>query len=323
MSTILLEGYFMHLIINIPCYNEEQTLPLVLNELPKKIQGIKKITIQIVDDGSTDKTVEIARKYKCDIVSHKENMGLGIAFKHGVEAALQKKADIMVNTDADNQYPSEYIAALVKPVVSGNADVVISNRQTWTVSHFSIIKKFFQWFGSTLVRKITDTEVKDAVSGFRAYNRESLLRLNVQTQFSYVLDTIMQCSMKHLRMESVDITINPPTRKSRLFKNMFQHMKKSGFNLIKIFFIYRPFVAFMWTSFILMVPAVLIMLRFLYYYIINSGAAGHIQSLIAASILFITSVLFFALGIIVTLIKYNRELVEEQLYLQKRLFYKF
>ena len=167
-----------------------------------------------------------------------------------MEVALENGADIMVNTDADNQYPSSYIPALIKPIIDGEADVTIGNRQTWKVKHFSPIKKFFQWFGSSLVRKMTKSDVVDTVSGFRAYSRDSLMKLNVKTRFSYVLDTIMQCSYKNMKMVSIEMTTNPPTRKSRLFKNMFQHMRKSGFNLIRIFVLYKPFLTFLMLSLI-------------------------------------------------------------------------
>lgn len=311
----------MKLVINIPCYNEEKTLPLVLKELPKKIKGISKIEVQIVDDGSTDDTVKVAEQYGCRVIKHKQNLGLGIAFKHGVQAALENGADIMVNTDADNQYPSKYIPDLIQPIIEEKADVVIGNRQTWKVKHFSPIKKFFQWFGSWSVRMATGSDVKDTVSGFRAYSRDTLYRLNVKTRFSYVLDTIMQCSMKNLRMVDADITINEPTRKSRLFKNMFQHMKKSGTNLIKIYIVYKPFLTFLVFAAIMMLPVLFLVGRFLYYYFFTDGGGGHIQSLVIASMFFVSAMIFFALGIIVDLVKYNRELIEEELYLQKKSYY--
>lgn len=310
----------MKLVINIPCLNEEKTLPEVLSELPKEIDGIDEIEVQIVDDGSTDRTAEIAEAHGCRVIRHKKNLGLGIAFKHGIDTALANGADILVNTDADNQYPSRYIPELIRPVLEGRADVSIGNRQTWRVKHFSPLKRFLQWFGSASVRMLSGSDVKDTVSGFRAYSRESLLHLNVKTRFSYVLDTIMQCSSKNLKMVSVDITTNPPTRKSRLFRNMFQHIRKSGFNLLKIYIMYRPFMTFLVLSILFLLPSLGIIGRFLYYFF-TEGGAGHIQSLIAAAMLFITSVLMLALGIIVELVKYNRELIEEQLYLTRKKFY--
>jgi glycosyltransferase involved in cell wall biosynthesis len=314
-------GGFMKLVINIPCLNEEKTLPQVLSELPARIDGIDQIEVQVVDDGSSDRTAEIAEAHGCRLIRHKKNLGLGIAFKNGIDAALAHGADILVNTDADNQYPSRYIPDLIRPIMDGSADVSIGNRQTWKVKHFSFFKRFLQWFGSASVRLLSDSDVKDTVSGFRAYSRESLLRLNVKTRFSYVLDTIMQCSSKNLKMVSVDITPNPPTRKSRLFRNMFQHIRKSAFNLIKIYIMYRPFMSFLVLSILFLLPSLGIIGRFLYFYF-TEGGAGHIQSLIAAAMLFTTSVLMLALGIIVELVKYNRELIEEQLYLTRKSFYK-
>ncbi len=310
----------MKLVINIPCLNEEETLPLVLESIPKQIKGVNEIEIQIVDDGSTDNTAMIAEKYGCRVIRHKENLGLGTAFRHGIESALENGADIFVNTDADNQYPSRYIQALIQPILNDYADIVIGNRQTWKVKHFSLLKRFLQWLGSSSVRLLSNSNVKDTVSGFRAYSRESLLQLNIKTRFSYVLDTIMQCSSKNLKMTSVDITPNPPTRKSRLFKNMFQHIRKSGFNLIKIFIMYKPFATFLTLAVLFLIPSILIIGRFLYFFFAEGGT-GHIQSLIAASMLFITSALMLAMGIIVELVKYNRELIEDQLYLTKKKFY--
>jgi len=310
----------MKLVINIPCLNEEKTLPLVLEEIPKKINGIDEIEIQIVDDGSNDNTIKVAENYGCRVIKHKENMGLGVAFKHGIEAALENGADIMINTDADNQYPSRYIPELIQPILNGYADVSIGNRQTWKVKHFSFLKRFLQWLGSASVRFLSKSDVKDTVSGFRAYSRESLLNLNVKTRFSYVLDTIMQCSSKNLKMVSVDIEPNLPTRKSRLFKNMFQHIQKSGFNLIKIYVMYRPLATFLGLSVLFLIPSFGIIGRFLFFYFSGEGN-GHIQSLIAASMLFITSVLMMAMGIIVELVKYNRELLDDQLYLAKKKLY--
>ena len=311
----------MKLVINIPCLNEKKTLPLVLKEIPKQIDGVDEIEVQIIDDGSTDNTAQVAETYGCRVIRHKENLGLGIAFKHGIEAALENGVDILVNTDADNQYPSHYIPALIQPVLRGEADVAIGNRQTWKVKHFSLLKRFLQWFGSASVRLLSGSDVRDTVSGFRAYSRESLLRLNVKTRFSYVLDTIMQCSSKNLKMTSVDITPNLPTRKSRLFRNMFQHIRKSGFNLIKIYIMYKPFATFLALSILFLIPSLGIIARFLFFFF-TEGGAGHIQSLIAASMLFVTSALMLAMGIIVELVKYNRELIEDQLYLARKTFYK-
>jgi len=306
------------LVINIPCYNEEGTLPLVLCELPKKIEGVDKIEVQIVDDGSTDGTIEAARKAKVNrIIRHRKNKGLGIAFKHGLQAALDSGADIFVNTDADNQYPSKYIPELVKPIVECRADLVIGNRRPWKVKHFSPLKRILQWFGNGITRKILGSDIPDTVSGFRAYSRDAMLRINVVTKFSYVLDTIMQAVQKDLRIESIDIDTNLPTRKSRLFKNIFQHIRKSGLNLIRIFYLYEPLKTFNLASIIFFVPGIILLARWFVFYFFDLGG-GNIQSLIISAILLITSVLLFALGIIGDSIKTNRILVEDVLYNLKK-----
>jgi len=311
----------MKLVINIPCFNEEATLPLVLNELPKAIKGIDKIEVQVVDDGSTDNTSEVAKQYGARVIKHKKNLGLGTAFKHGMEAALENGADIMVNTDADNQYPSKYITDLVRPILAHEADIVIGNREPWKVAHFSAVKKFFQYFGNALTRYIASSDAPDTVSGFRAYSKHAMLRLNILTKFSYVLDTIVQASKKGLLIKSIPIESNPPTRKSRLFKNIFHHMSKSLTNVLRCYIIYEPFKTFMAMMSLFLIPAVIITGRFLYYYF-TSGGSGHVQSLIFASILYILSGIMFTLGIIAELLGINRQLMEEQLYLKRKTIYK-
>jgi glycosyltransferase involved in cell wall biosynthesis len=311
----------MKLVINIPCYNEEKTLPLVLKELPERIPGISSIEVQIVDDGSTDRTVAVAKKFGCIVISHKHNLGLGVAFKNGVDVALSRGCDIFVNTDADNQYPSKYIVALVEPILSHKADIVIGNRTPWEVKHFSPLKRFFQYFGNWLTRSIAGSSVPDTVSGFRAYSKEALLRINVTARFSYVLDTIVQASKKGLKIESIPITINLPTRRSRLFKNIFEHMKKSIGNIVRVYTIYEPFKTFMILSMIFVLPGLALVLRFLFYYFQSDGA-GRIQSLIIAAILFIIGAVLFSLGVIADLIGTNRRLIEEELYYKKREVYK-
>ncbi len=313
----------MKLVINIPCYNEEKTLPLVLREIPKKIKGISKIEIQIVDDGSTDRTVEVAKKLGVHrIIRHKQNLGLGVAFKHGIEAALEAGADIFVNTDGDNQYPGKYIKQLIQPILKHEADMVIGNRTPWKIGHFSAIKKFFQYWGNILVRWIAGSDVPDTVSGFRAYSREAMLRLNITTRFSYVLDTIVQAERKGLVIVSIPITTNPPTRKSRLFRNIFQHMTKSFVNVLRCYMIYEPFKTFMTFATLFFLPAFFLGVRFLYYNFFTKTGGAHIQSLILAAILFTLSGLMFVLGIIAELLGTNRKLHEEMLYLARKKIYK-
>ncbi|MCA9486749.1 glycosyltransferase family 2 protein [Candidatus Woesearchaeota archaeon] len=308
------------LVIQIPCYNEEKTLPSVLADLPKKIEGIKEIEVQIIDDGCTDKTVEVARKHGCHIVSYVGNKGLGVAFKTGMEEALHRGADILVNTDGDHQYPGKYIAELVQPILRGKADMVIGDRQTSKISHFSPIKKFFQWLGSSLTRFLSGTRVNDSVSGFRAYSKEAMLQLNVVSTFSYVLDTIVQAGKKGLKVTNITITTNKPTRSSRLFKNIFQHMKKSGSNLVRVFVMYEPFKFFAYVSGFFIVCGLIPLLRYLWFLFQGSGD-GHIQSLLAGSVLLLSGVTLFGVGVLADLNAINRKLIEESLYMQKKGMY--
>ncbi len=310
----------MKLVINIPCYNEEKTLLSVLVEIPKKIPGIKTIEVQIVDDGSTDRTAAIASEFGCKVIRHKRNLGLGRAFKSGMDEALLSDTDIFVNTDADNQYPSVYIAELIRPILEGRADIVIGNRVPWKVEYFSQLKKSFQWFGNLVVRTLIGTDIPDTVSGFRAYSRESLLRLNVTTKFSYVLDTIVQAVRMDLAVSSIPIQTNPPTRKSRLFKNMFHHMWKSGTSLIRLLVIHRPFHFFSLLAVLSFIPAAFIAIRFLIFFYLGVGA-GHIQSLLFAVVLILFSGLFLISGVLAFLTGMNRKLLEETLYYLRKKAY--
>ncbi|MFO0704780.1 MAG: glycosyltransferase family 2 protein [Candidatus Andersenbacteria bacterium] len=308
----------MKLIIQIPCYNEEKTLPLVLRDMPRAIAGVDVIETQIVDDGSTDKTIEVARQLGVThIVSYVGNKGLGNAFKRGVEHALAAGADILVNTDGDNQYKSSDIPRLVIPIVHRKADIVIGNRQTAKIAHFSPLKKFFQWLGSSVTQYLSGLRVPDAVSGFRAYSRESLLELNVTSDFSYVLDTIIQASKKRLKIGYVDIETNAPTRPSRLFKGMFQHIKKSTSNLLRVYAMYEPLRTFSLIGSLFLLLGLYPVLRFIYFYLQQEGQ-GHIQSLIVGAMCVVIGVQFFGLAIIGDLIAKQRRLTEDSLYRLKK-----
>ena len=309
----------MKLVVQVPCLNEEKTLPLVLKEIPKKIDGIDKIEVQIIDDGSIDKTVNVAKKFKVNrIISHVGNRGLGVSFSEGMEEALKNGADILVNTDGDNQYPGKYIKDLVKPIIEKRAHMVIADRQTKKIAHFSPIKKFLQSLGSSMVRYLSGTDVPDAVSGFRAYSRKAMLELNVVTKFSYCIDTIVQAGKKDLVIKSIPITTNKPTRNSRLFKNIWQHVKRSTANLLRVFAVYEPFKTFLIMSALLFIPAVVFMSRFVYFYLfVPSEARGHVQSLIVGSAFFMGAVQMFALAIHADLVSINRRLIEELLKYEK------
>lgn len=309
----------MKLVVQIPCFNEEDSLEKVLKEIPKTIKGISKIETQIIDDGSTDRTVEIAKKLGVTrIISHKKNQGLGMSFSDGVEVALKAGADILVNTDGDNQYPGKYIKDLVEPIINNQAEIVIADRQTQTIKHFSWEKKFLQKWGSVVVRMLSGTDVPDAVSGFRAYSRKSLLELNIITRFSYCIDTIVQAGKKGLKIVSIPIRVNPPTRKSRLFSNMWQHIQKSSINLLRVFAVYEPFKTFFIIALVLAIPALFFLLRFIYFYLfVPVEAKGHVQSLIFGSAFLVCSVQALALGILADLVSINRRLMEKILKIEK------
>ncbi len=312
----------MKLIIQIPCFNEEETLLSVLEELPTKIEGIDEIETMIIDDGSSDKTIEIATKFGVDyVVKHIWNKWLGNAFKSWVHKALLEWAHILVNTDWDNQYPSKYIADLVKPIIEWNADIVMGNRQTAKITHFSIIKKFFQWLGSFMVRLLSGTTVPDSVSGFRAYSREALLKINVTSDFSYAVDTLIQAGNKKIKIVDVNITTNRPTRPSRLFKNMWHHIYKTTQIMLRVYSMYNPLRLFfvLWTPFFVL--GVIGLTRFMYFYMINPVDTGKVQSLVVSWAFLAIAIQFFALWIIWDLIAKNRRLIEDDLYLTKKQYY--
>ncbi|MBT3391149.1 MAG: glycosyltransferase family 2 protein [Chloroflexi bacterium] len=306
----------MKLIININCHNEEQTLPQVLESIPRELPGISKITVQIIDDGSTDKTAEIARRYCAKLIQHKRNRGLGHAFKTGVEAAISSGCDIFVNTDGDNQYPAAYIPDLIQPILDSRADIVIGNRKPWALQHFSFIKRFFQRVGNFLVNQLIDTPIPDTISGFRAYSAYALMRLQPTIGFSYTLDTLVQAARKGLQILSVPINVNVPTRSSRLYKNIFQYIFRSSHNILWVYIVHEPFKTFNTAALFFLAPAAYLLVRFLSFYF--HGQGGHIQSLIISAIGFSLAGILFSLGVIAKLVSYNRNFVEELLFQEKK-----
>lgn len=313
----------MKLIIQIPCFNEEKTLLSVLEELPTKIDWIDKIETMIIDDGSNDKTIEIATKFGVDyIIKHIWNKWLGNAFKSWVHKALLEWADILVNTDWDNQYPSKYIADLVKPIIEWNAEIVMWNRQTAKITHFSTIKKFFQWLGSFMVRLLSGTTVPDSVSGFRAYSREALLKINVTSDFSYAVDTLIQAGNKKIKIVDINITTNSPTRPSRLFKNMWHHIYKTTQIMLRVYSMYNPLRLFFVLGTPFFILWVIGLTRFMYFYIQNPIDTGKVQSLVISGAFLAIAIQFFALWVIWDLIGKNRRLIEDDLYLTKKQYYK-
>ena len=311
----------MKLFVQIPCLNEEETLSAVLTSIPKKIDGISSIDILIIDDGSSDNTINIAKKHGVThFVKHRRNMGLARSFHDGIDYALAHGADIVVNTDGDNQYPQAMIGELVQPIINGEAEIVIGDRQTQTIEHFSPFKKRMQRFGSWVVNKAAGTDLPDAASGFRAYSRQSLYRLNVVTQFSYCMETIIQAGNKRLAITSIPITTNAKTRESRLFKNIWQHMAKSGQAIIRSFIMFKPHVIFTTLGSILLLLAVIPFARFFYFWL-DGDSQGHIQSLIFGSAMFTGALFSFALLVIADLQKSNRILLEDQLERTKKIQY--
>lgn len=312
----------MKLIIQIPCKNEEENLGKVLLELPKKIDWIDIIEYQVIDDGSTDKTYEVARKYWVHhVVKFNKNRWLWFWFKAWVENALKNWADILVNTDADNQYPSKYISDLVKPIVEWKSDIVIWNRKPTEINHFKWYKKIFQWLWNDVLSFVVWEKLPDSVSWFRAYSRESLFELNVTTRFSYVIDTIIQAYKKWLKIYWVDITTNPPTRPSRLFKNIFEHIKKSSISILRVYIMYEPLKVFilMWLPFLIVWFVGIF--RFLYLHFFVNTEVWLLQSLIISWALISIWISLFSLWIIWDLISKNRFLIEENLKNTKRILY--
>lgn len=313
----------MKVFVQIPCLNEELTLPLVLESIPKQIPGVDEVHILIIDDGSSDRTVDIAREHGVThFVRHTGNKGLARSFSDGVTYALSHGADIVVNTDGDNQYPQSKIPELIAPLLEGVADISIGDRQTSTIAHFSPFKRSLQRVGSRVVNLAAGTNIPDAASGFRAYSRESLLRLNVVTEFSYCMETIIQAGHKRLRLASIPIETNPKTRESRLFSSIWQHVGESGRAIIRSYLMFRPLAFFLPLGTVLTLISLIPFIRYLVLWL--TGAAGdHIQSLILGSALLVGGLLSFALGLLADLMRINRILVEDSLERMKRIQFGF
>jgi glycosyltransferase involved in cell wall biosynthesis len=299
------------LIIQIPCYNEAAHLSATVGDLPRAIPGIDEIEVLVVDDGSNDGTADVARELGVHVVRLPSNRGLAHAFMAGIDAALSRGADVIINTDADNQYSGASAVALLAPILAGTADFVVGARPISEIDWFSPVKKLLQRLGSWVVRWLSGTTVTDATSGFRAMSREAALELNVFSRYTYTLETIVQAAQRRLRVVSVPISVNPTTRESRLVRGNLDYVWRTGSALTRIFVVYRPFRSFMIPAGLLFVAAMLIALRFVYYFIADSGATGHTQSLILAAILFGLSGVLMAVAFIGDLIAINRRLLEE------------
>ena len=309
----------MKLIVQIPCFNEEATLPETVRDIPKQIDGIDIIEILVIDDGSSDRTSDIAREIGVHhVVRNKRNVGLAKTFRVGLDRCLALGADIIVNTDADNQYCGEDIEKLVRPILEGRVDVVVGDRQTSEIAHFSTRKKMLQKFGSWVVRSFSDVDVPDAVSGFRAISRDAAMRLNIVSPFSYTIEMLIQVGKKGMAFTSVPIRTNPKTRDSRLFRSVFRFMERSATTLIRMYAMYQPLRVFTALGFFVALIGLIPMVRFLYFYFFEDSA-GKIQSLVVGSALLTVGVLTFFMGLVADLLNHNRALIEMALEKIRRL----
>lgn len=296
---------------------------MVVNSIPRKINGIDKVEIMIIDDGSKDNTVEVAKKLGVDhIIHHKRNQGLAKTFYDGIQEALRLGADIIVNTDGDNQYPQERIVDLIQPIMNNTHEMVVGDRQTHTIEHFSPLKKVLQRMGSWLVNMAAGTDIPDAVSGFRAYSRRAAAQINIVTSFSYCTETIIQAGKKRLAITYIPVKTNPKTRESRLFKNMRQHIYHSTITIFRSYTMYEPMKIFLRTGLLILIIGVLPIIRFMWLLVIEDApSSGHLQSLVIGAVLIIVGFLVCALGILADLIAINRKLLEESLHKLRQIEY--
>ena len=301
----------MKLIIQIPAYNEEHTLPEACAQLMRECEGFDSVEWLVIDDGSSDNTAAVAKQCGVDhVVQLPSNCGLAKAFSTGLEECLRRGADVIVNTDADNQYNAEDIPLLVEPILKGKADMVVGERPISSIQHFSPIKKLLQKWGSAVVRSISRTDVRDAPSGFRALSREAAMRLNVFNNYTYTLETIIQAGQMGMAVESVPIRVNGETRPSRLVKSVPSYVKRSVVTMLRVFVVYRPMRFFGYLATLAFVPGFVLGLRFLYYYW-NGNGDGHVQSLILAALLMGSGLLLSIVAVMTDLISVNRRLLQK------------
>lgn len=311
----------MKLIIQIPCYNEEETLEIALNDLPRQLEGIDEIEYLIINDGSHDRTVEVARRWGVHhVVNFNQNRGLAKGFMAGLDGCLRNGADIIVNTDADNQYCAQDIAALIAPILEGRADMVIGERPIDQTEHFSYLKKKLQHFGSWVVRKASNTDIPDAPSGFRALSREAAMHINVVNDYTYTLETIVQAGRQRIPITSVPVRTNEELRPSRLFSSIWGYVKRSMLTIIRAYAMYKPLKCFTYIACIPTLIGLGYIFRFLLYYLMGTNG-GHVQSLILGCTLLIMGFLTFMIGIVSDVIAANRKILEDTQYHARRMEY--
>jgi glycosyltransferase involved in cell wall biosynthesis len=299
------------LIVQIPCLNEEGTLPATIADIPRQIEGVDQVELLVIDDGSTDRTVAVAREHGVDhIVRLTNNKGLAAGFQAGLDACLKLGADVVVNTDADNQYRGEDVAKLVAPILAGEADMVVGDRQVSQIDHFSGSKKGLQRLGSWVVRRLSGTEITDTTSGFRAYNREAALQLSVVDNFTYTLESLIQAGKMLVAVDQVEIGTNPQTRESRLFDSTGAYVRRNGPAILRIYARYEPLRAFATAGAVVLLLALAAWLPFLIDWIFHGDNSGHVQSLILGAVLFIAAVQLFALGVIGDLLAGQRVMTQ-------------
>ncbi|GIW39724.1 MAG: glycosyl transferase [Candidatus Binatia bacterium] len=310
---------FGKLLIQIPCFNEEGQIEATLRELPRQVPGFDSVEVLVVDDGSTDRTAEVARRAGADhIVRFPNNRGLAKAFMAGIDACLRLGADVIVNTDADNQYSGADIQKLVRPILLGQAEMVVGDRDPRNVRHFGLPKRLLQHYGSWVVRQLSGTDIPDATSGFRAFSRDAALRLNVMSDFTYTLETLIQAGKKKLPVTHVPVASRPVRRSSKLFQSTWSYVKRSASTILRIYAMYEPLKVFSYIGGALVLVGSAIGARFVYYYAIGEGG-GHVQSLLLTTILVIIGFFTILVGMMADLIGGNRALLEDVLYRLRRM----
>ncbi|RZP37329.1 MAG: glycosyltransferase family 2 protein [Acidimicrobiales bacterium] len=303
----------MRLVIQIPCFNEAETLPATLADLPRQVSGFDEVLWLVIDDGSSDKTAEVAKAHGVDaVVKLTQNKGLAVAFQVGLDAALQLGADVIVNTDADNQYSAANIPNLVEPITQGHADLVVGTRDITNHEEFSTLKKYLQKIGSWVVRQASATEVSDVTSGFRAYTKEAALQVNVVSQFTYTLETLIQAGRSDLAVVDIPISVNPTTRPSRLFRSKRQYVRRSAGTISRVYAMHQPLRVFNIPAAVFAIAGLILFGRFGWFYL-TAGGEGHIQSLIVGAVCLLVAMQMLMLGLLADLLRSNRVISERVL----------